>query len=232
MLPEFVKFLNTKKNFQKGVDGLLSLVEEGNADDLETAAQRLLVVLQSRFSDPLYWSRGLEFFVALDFRRSNEKTQRCIQIAMEEVDDEAREAVAKAKQQRKMEEQRKHNQGVFADRFTPITRGELLSAFNLLELDAAADARPAMSREARAALPVVKAEKPELCPVCQDDIPEGGIAKKMPCGHLFHDECLMTWLEKANSCPMCRGSELPSEKIYTTDDERRAFQADSSNLYA
>lgn len=230
-LPEYVKQLNSKKTFAKGVEGLLTLVDEGDLNELETAAQRLLVVLQSRFSDPMYWSRGLEFFCGLHFRRPTEKTEKWMQISMEEVDDEARARMAKAKQQRKLEEDKKYNQGMFADRCTPITREELLTAFNLIEVDEG-ESRPAMSRDARAALPVVKAEKTEICPVCQEDIPEGGIAKKMPCNHLFHDACLMTWLEKANSCPTCRGSELPSEKVYTTDDARRAVQADTGNLYA
>ncbi|XP_031618558.1 E3 ubiquitin-protein ligase RNF181-like [Contarinia nasturtii] len=30
------------------------------------------------------------------------------------------------------------------------------------------------------------------------------IFKVMPCGHAFHSECLLPWLEKTNSCPMCR----------------------------
>jgi len=230
-LPEYIKQLNSKKTFIKGVEGLISLVEEGDLDELEVAAQRMLVVLQSRFSDPMYWSRGLDFFCGLHFRRPNEKTERWMQLSMEEVDEEARARMRQAKQQRKLEEEKKHNQGIFSDRFTPITREELLTAFNLIDVDES-DTRPAMSRDARAALPVVKVGKTEICPVCQEDIPEGGIAKKLPCNHLFHDECLMTWLEKANSCPTCRGSELPSEKVYSTDDARRAVQADTGNLYA
>ena len=32
------------------------------------------------------------------------------------------------------------------------------------------------------------------------------IAHLLPCGHNLHDECLKPWVERANSCPICRQS--------------------------
>ncbi|XP_018567650.1 E3 ubiquitin-protein ligase RNF181 [Anoplophora glabripennis] len=50
------------------------------------------------------------------------------------------------------------------------------------------------------------------CPICLKDHVIGEIAKKLPCKHLYHNDCIMPWLSKTNSCPLCR-YELP------TDDE-------------
>ena len=35
---------------------------------------------------------------------------------------------------------------------------------------------------------------------------DGVIAHLLPCGHDLHNECLKPWVERANSCPICRQS--------------------------
>lgn len=50
------------------------------------------------------------------------------------------------------------------------------------------------------------------CPVCLTDMghgPEGATLREMPCGHRFHDACLLEWLRTKNTCPVCRVA-LPS----------------------
>lgn len=41
------------------------------------------------------------------------------------------------------------------------------------------------------------------CAICWEKLET---ARKLPCGHLFHNSCLRSWLEQDTSCPTCRMS--------------------------
>ncbi|KAG5226535.1 RING-H2 finger protein [Salix suchowensis] len=47
-----------------------------------------------------------------------------------------------------------------------------------------------------------------ICAICLQDFPDGTEAAATNCSHLFHCHCIVKWLSKSTSCPMCR-SKLP-----------------------
>ncbi|CAD6245448.1 unnamed protein product [Miscanthus lutarioriparius] len=56
-----------------------------------------------------------------------------------------------------------------------------------------------------AALPTVEVAEPAaVCAICKDDLPLTSEARKLPCAHLYHSFCIVTWLQMHNSCPVCR----------------------------
>ncbi|OIT03251.1 PREDICTED: uncharacterized RING finger protein P32A8.03c-like [Nicotiana attenuata] len=44
----------------------------------------------------------------------------------------------------------------------------------------------------------------EECPICLDKPSIGEEITYMPCSHFCHSHCLLKWLEKNASCPLCR----------------------------
>ncbi|KAG9448638.1 hypothetical protein H6P81_008603 [Aristolochia fimbriata] len=49
-----------------------------------------------------------------------------------------------------------------------------------------------------------------LCAVCKDEISLEERAKKLPCSHHYHGDCIIPWLKIRNTCPVCR-FELPTD---------------------
>ncbi|KXZ54917.1 hypothetical protein GPECTOR_4g989 [Gonium pectorale] len=45
------------------------------------------------------------------------------------------------------------------------------------------------------------------CPVCQDPVTT---PVRLDCGHIFCEECILEWLERDRTCPMCRAQVRPT----------------------
>jgi len=52
------------------------------------------------------------------------------------------------------------------------------------------------------------------CVICLEDFINGDEALFLPCIHLFHKACIKNWLEKNNTCPICK-FELTSSNIHS-----------------
>ena len=42
------------------------------------------------------------------------------------------------------------------------------------------------------------------CPICQEEVITGQLTLNLPCLHGFHEQCLIPWLQKHASCPICK----------------------------
>ncbi|KAK8797396.1 hypothetical protein WA158_004604 [Blastocystis sp. Blastoise] len=42
------------------------------------------------------------------------------------------------------------------------------------------------------------------CSICYGSVARDVYNLEMPCGHVFHRHCLVKWLEKGHTCPLCR----------------------------
>jgi hypothetical protein len=78
--------------------------------------------------------------------------------------------------------------GLFADRPPPPTASDFIENLDKEE---------------------VKGGGPGECPICLKQFEEGETSSRLPCRHSFHLSCLLPWLQKTSSCPLCR-AELPT----------------------
>nr|GEZ27086.1 hypothetical protein [Tanacetum cinerariifolium] len=51
-------------------------------------------------------------------------------------------------------------------------------------------------------------EEVDTCAICYGEYEENKKIGKLQCGHLFHVDCIKSWLSRKNSCPMCRAVAL------------------------
>ncbi|KZC04470.1 PREDICTED: E3 ubiquitin-protein ligase AMFR-like [Dufourea novaeangliae] len=74
-------------------------------------------------------------------------------------------------------------------------------------------------------------ENSDNCSICWEKMES---ARKLSCGHLYHNSCLQSWLEQDTSCPTCRVAlsmqqELPNElQTPARLNENHSFRFDGS----
>lgn len=85
----------------------------------------------------------------------------------------------------------------------------------LSESDPSVSGAPPTSRSVILNLPLIHVKKKadgafQTCPVCTEEFEMNEPARKLPCEHIFHHDCIVPWLKKHCTCPMCR-EELPTD---------------------
>ncbi len=69
------------------------------------------------------------------------------------------------------------------------------------------NANPPASEDQIASLtrkPFSQVEGNKECSVCQDEFDQNTQVIQLPCTHIFHENCIVTWLKVNGSCPVCR----------------------------
>ncbi len=61
-------------------------------------------------------------------------------------------------------------------------------------------------------------ERPSTCSICTETIKPYKV-RPLQCGHYFHGECLMRWVQRNEVCPMCR-APYPSVKSKEVTDAK------------
>ena len=120
-------------------------------------------------------------------------------------------------------------------------------------MDVLSSTCPPASRKVLSNLPLVTVTADDLleasnkeCTVCLDEQKLGSLACKLPCGHLFHKECVKDWLCRHCICPVCRleletddtnfemarSKRMESRKIRIRLDELKAKSISNSCIHA
>ncbi|KAL0316719.1 UNVERIFIED_CONTAM: putative E3 ubiquitin-protein ligase RHC1A [Sesamum radiatum] len=80
------------------------------------------------------------------------------------------------------------------------------------------------SRTSINALPTIKISKKHVradstCAICQERFELGSQVRKLPCKHLYHSDCIVSWLEQRSTCPVCRQQLTSQQTTSDTDNQ-------------
>lgn len=60
------------------------------------------------------------------------------------------------------------------------------------------------------------------CSVCWEDFQLSEKVRQLPCSHVYHEDCILPWLQLHGTCPVCR-------KSLVSDEESNSSNASSTN---
>lgn len=76
----------------------------------------------------------------------------------------------------------------------------------------------------------IKQSQDDACVVCLEELCIGTCATRMPCGHLFHQLCISSWLRKCNQCPVCRYELATDDEEYEQQRIQRKLRIRMADL--
>jgi hypothetical protein len=105
---------------------------------------------------------------------------------------------------------RRHTHGTNrSTRFT-LLRPSIVRHHNLInEVRITIRNTETIQRHSNRNLPKIRVEEGKeseamMCSICLAELLVGSQATRLPCSHLYHEGCIMKWLGRSNTCPMCR----------------------------
>ncbi|UJR16536.1 hypothetical protein I4U23_003436 [Adineta vaga] len=71
------------------------------------------------------------------------------------------------------------------------------------------------------------------CAICMDDFKENDEAKRLPCSHHFHEECISRWLRLHGTCPTCRvtldGDNTANREYFNLQPNQQQSSSNNNN---
>ncbi|KAL3083006.1 hypothetical protein niasHS_010808 [Heterodera schachtii] len=76
------------------------------------------------------------------------------------------------------------------------------------------------------------AENDNTCIICREEMTVESGAKKLPCNHIFHPNCLRSWFQRQQTCPTCRTDVLIQRRPSTAAPAQNAPPPQAQRLFA
>ena len=232
-------------------------------EGLFALVSRCKTLLSSRYTSPPYWRAGCALFLSCVSFMDEQDRQASLQEWVLLAEDQLQAGEMKELRREAEERRARATRGATAEAapvsgvldpaaaLTPEAVAQQLARFmseaglglgaamaeemgGLEGLAEQEEGAPPASRDARDALRLVTVPASgQSCAICLEDFGPKAKAKQLPCEHLFHESCVIEWLERHNSCPVCRFALASEKRTFDVEAaEIRGREATSSGLYS